>query len=252
VSVPLAALVEYLDQYLHVAAIADAPEALNGLQVENDGAVTRLAVAVDACQATIDAAARVRADLLLVHHGLFWSGLKPLTERHGRRVRQLVRSGIALYSAHLPLDLHAEVGNNVLLARLLGVSDTLPFGDDQGQTVGIIGRLEVSRDELVARVRASLAIEPTAIATGPEQVRRVAVVTGAGGAFLEPARAAGADTLVTGEGKHHSYFDAEELGMNVVYAGHYATETLGVKALGAHLHQRFGIPWHFIDHPTGL
>jgi putative NIF3 family GTP cyclohydrolase 1 type 2 len=140
----------------------------------------------------------------------------------------------------------------VLLARLLGVSDTAAFADDHGQSAGVIGRLEVSRDELMARVRASLAIEPVVIATGPGHVRRVAVITGAGGAFIAAAYAAGADTLVTGEGKHHSYFDAEELGVNVVYAGHYATETLGVKALGAHLHERFGIPWHFIDHPTGL
>jgi dinuclear metal center YbgI/SA1388 family protein len=252
VSAPLAAVVEYLNAYLRVASIADAPEALNGLQVENDGTVTRLAAAVDACQATIAAAAELRADFLLVHHGLFWSGLTPITQRHGRRVRRLIESGIALYSAHLPLDLHAEVGNNVLLARLLGLSDAVPFGDEGGQPVGVVGRLEGPRNEVVARVRTSLAIEPLVIATGPEQVRRVAVITGAGGGFIAAAHAAGADTYVTGEGKHHSYFDAEELGVNVVYAGHYATETLGVKALGAHVHERFGIPWQFVDHPTGL
>ena len=242
----------YLDTYLRVADVADSAEALNGLQIDHEGPITRLAAAVDACLATINRAADNGAEFLLVHHGLFWAGLEPLTGRHGRRVRRLVESGIALYSAHIPLDLHPEVGNNAVLARKLGVSDREWFGDYKGEKLGVAGRLPIALEELSERVGTLFGVTPRTIACGPETVYRVGIISGGGGDMIEQARQAGVDTFITGEGKHHTYFDAEEWGLNLIFAGHYATETVGVKALAAHLSEEFDLPWDFIDHPTGM
>jgi len=245
-------VVVYLDSYLQPRLIPDDPRALNGLQVSNSGRLGLIAAAVDACQATIDAAAARGAGLLVVHHGLFWGGLEAVTGLHGRRLRKLIQSDVALYSAHLPLDCHPEVGNNPVLARSLGIQGLVPFGEYEGYRIGVMGELSLRRDHLVSAVARLLETAPRLLATGPEQVSRAAVVTGAGAAYITEAKEAGADTLITGEGPHHSYFDAEELGVNVIYAGHYATETVGVKALAAHLSARFQLPWEFLDHPTGL
>lgn len=252
VTASLRQVVAYLDRYLRIAELPDWPNALNGLQVENDGRVTCIAAAVDVCQATIEAAHHAGADLLLVHHGLFWGGLEPITGRHGRRVGTLVRAGIALYAAHLPLDVHPDVGNNAVLAAQLGLEQVERFGEHEGVPIGVAGRLETGRDELLQRLAELLGATPRLLPGGPARTRRVGVITGAGGGMIAAARDAGVDTYVTGEGPHHTYFDAEEWGLNVIYAGHYATETVGVKALGAHLAERFGLEWQFLDHPTGL
>ena len=245
-------IVEYLTGYLRISEIPDDPRALNGLQVENSGSVTRIAAAVDACQATIDRAGDIGADLMLVHHGLFWSGLEPVSGVHGRRIRSLVSRGIALYSAHLPLDCHLDVGNNVLLARRLGVTNLQPFGESDGVRIGFAGDLSVDRAALASRIQSELGIAPRVVATGPERIRRIGIVSGAASSYLPSAAAAGLDTFLTGEGPHHTYLLAEELKINLVYAGHYATETLGVQALAAHLSERFHVPWEFLDHPTGM
>lgn len=250
--VGLADLVTYLDQYLQVATVADSPEALNGLQVENGGRVRRLAAAVDACEATIAMAAAEQADLLLVHHGLFWSGLAPLTGPAYRRIAGLVRSDVAVYSSHLPLDRHPDVGNAPVLARQLGVTVRGDFGTYRGQTVGVWGELDVSRDELAQRIARVTGQAPRILGFGPDRARRIGIVTGAGGGEIHQAAEASLDTYLTGEGPHWSYFDAEELHINVIYAGHYATETMGVKALAEHLSAKFDLPWVFLDHPTGL
>ncbi len=247
-----AELIGYLDTYLRVGEVPDYANALNGLQVANSGKLSKIAVAVDACQATIDAAAGMGADLLIVHHGLFWSGLEPLTGRHGRRVRALYLNDIALYSAHLPLDCHPEVGNNAVLARDLGLAEVEGFGEYNGVTIGVMGSYGGELADLVDRLRGRLGGDARVIACGPAVCRKVAIVSGAASDLLRAARDAGVDTFVTGEGPHHTYLDAEEWGMNLVYAGHYATETVGVIALAGHLEQRFGMPWEFVDHPTGL
>ena len=248
----LTELVSYLDGYLRVAVVPDAPHAVNGLQVANRGTVSRVAVAVDLCEATVRLAAEQRADLLLVHHGLFWGGLQPLTGRAYRRVASLIANDIALYSAHLPLDLHPDVGNNAVLARQLGVSLRGEFGEEYGVRIGRWGEIDVSRHALERQLSALTGSAPRLMAFGPERVQRVGIVTGAAGSMIAQAAGAGLDTFVTGEGPHHTFFDAEELKMNVFYAGHYATETVGVKALAEHLHARFHLPWMFLDHPTGL
>src|SRR3989441_10536136 len=248
----LTELVSYLDGYLRVGEVPDSPHAINGLQVANAGTVSRLAAAVDLCEATVRLAAEQRADLLLVHHGLFWGGLQPLTGRAYRRVAGLMAQNIALYSAHLPLDLHPDVGNNAVLARQLGVSLRGEFGEEYGVRIGRWGEIDVSRHALERQLSALTGSAPRLMAFGPERVHRVGIVTGAAGSMIAQAAGAGLDTFVTGEGPHHTFFDAEELKMNVFYAGHYATETVGVKALAEHLHARFHLPWTFLDHPTGL
>ena len=245
-------LVRYLDAYLRISEVGDDPKALNGLQVENAGEVQNVAVAVDACQAVIDQAAARGADLLIVHHGLYWGGLEPLVGRHYRRVASLVRHGMALYSAHLPLDRHPEVGNNVVLARQLGVEVRGWFGEYRGAPIGTWGELDLSAEALAARLEAVLGGRVRLITGGPPQVRRVGIITGSAGSMIAQAKSAELDSFVTGEGQHWTYFDAEELGVNVFYAGHYATETLGVKALAEHMAERFQLPWSFVDHPTGL
>ncbi len=242
----------YLDRYLRIAEVGDSAEALNGLQVDHEGEVTRIACAVDACQTTIDAAADLGAEFLLVHHGLFWAGLEPLTGRHGRRVRRLMNAGIAVYSAHMPLDLHPEIGNNAVLANELGLEGRDWFGDYKGERLGVAGNLSVSIGELVKRLASIVGGSPRTMAHGPDTSARVGIISGGGGDMIAQAREAGVDTFITGEGKHHSFFDAEEWGLNVIYAGHYATETIGVKALAAHLSEKFDIPWNFLDHPTGM
>jgi dinuclear metal center YbgI/SA1388 family protein len=254
-SAALADIVGYLDRYLRIGEVPDETNAVNGLQVENaSGRVAALVAAVDASQATIDGIAGDGPVLLLVHHGLFWDGNLPVTGRRYRRLARLLAKEIAVYSAHIPLDVHPEVGNNALLARALGLVNLSEFDNYRGIPLGIVGEFPhgLARDLLVGRLNELLGSEARLIAGGPELARSVGIITGAGGSRIATARAAGADTFITGEGAHHTYFDAMELGLNVIYAGHYATEQGGIKALAEHLGSRFGLPWEFHDHPTGL
>src|SRR5713226_10077502 len=225
----------YLDDYLRVREVADAPDALNGLQLANGGEITRVAAAVDVCEATVRLAAEAQADLLLVHHGLFWGGPRPLTGPAYRRVAGLLQCDIAVYAAHLPLDRHPEVGNNSVLARLLGVSVRGEFGSYHGAPLGVWGERAGTREDLSRALATVLGTVPRVLPFGPERVQRVGIVTGAGGSMIPQAAAAGLDTYVTGEGQHWTFFDAEELRLNVFYAGHYATETVGVTALATHV-----------------
>ncbi|MDH4350863.1 MAG: Nif3-like dinuclear metal center hexameric protein [Gemmatimonadota bacterium] len=245
-------LAEYLDRFLRVGELPDYPQALNGLQVENSGRLTRILGAVDVSQAAIDAAVARRADFMIVHHGLFWGGLQRVTNRFGRRLRGLIQHDMALYSAHIPLDCHAEVGNNAVLAADLELEGPVPFGRFEGMEIGVMGGLEVPIAELADRLGVRLGVAPQVIAKGPAVTKRIAIVTGGASQCIAEAHERDVDTFITGEGPHHTFFDAEEWGINLIYAGHYATETVGVQALGEHLHDRFGIPFEFFDHPTGL
>jgi dinuclear metal center YbgI/SA1388 family protein len=250
--IELTELTEYLDEYLAVAEVPDNPNALNGLQVEADGPVARIAAAVDATEASIEAAVDRGADLLLVHHGLFWAGNRPVTGRRYRRLRRALEGGLAVYSAHIPLDVHPEVGNNVVLAGELGLDVDGTFGDYEGIPVGVTGRLDIRREALCARLDELLGGRVKMIAGGAERMERVGVITGGGERFIGAAIEAGLDGLVTGEGSHHTYFDATEGGLNLYYGGHYATEVWGVRALAGHLRDTFGLEWEFLDFPTGL
>ena len=246
-------LIDYLDSYLRIGETPDYTQANNGLQVESGRSVVRrVAFAVDAAQATIDAAAERGAEMLIVHHGLFWDGVHGVTGRRYRRIKALLDADLALYSAHLPLDAHPEVGNCAVLAREIGVEIEGRFGDYKGLEVGVWGTLELRREALAARLDQILGSRVRMIGGGPERIRTVGVITGGAGGQIEDARRAGLDAFITGEGAHHHYFDATEGGINLYFGGHYATEVWGLKALAAHLESVFGVQTDFIDHPTGL
>lgn len=250
----LESLLQYLDLYLASASHPDYPAAWNGLQVGGPAEVRHLVAAVDASAASIAAAVERGADLVIVHHGLFWGGSAPLTGRLLGRVRPLIEHGVGLYSSHLPLDGHAEVGNNALLGRALGLALEGRFDAYQGTPVGWYGRLAEPLDAHGLRARAESAVAGPArvIEGGPARIERVGVVTGAGADALAEAASLGLDALVTGECHHHHAIDAMELGVHLVLAGHYATETFGVQALAAHAAERFDLTWEFVDVPTGL
>lgn len=248
-------LLQYLDGYLQISTHPDYPGALNGLQVEGRrGEVRHVVAAVDASEASITAAVEREADLLIVHHGLFWGGARPLTGRLMRRVRPLVEAGVSLWSCHLPLDGHAEVGNSALLARALGLELKGRFAAYQGAEIGWHGVLPkpLEPEELRTRAGTALGGAVRLLEGGPAKAERVGVVTGGGASFTAEAADLGLDALVTGEASHHVYFDAAELGIHVLLGGHYATETFGVRALAEHVAERFDLTWEFVDQPTGL
>jgi len=248
----LAAIVKYCDQLLRTGAVGDYEGAVNGLQAANSGTVTRIAAAVDASLATAKLAIAANADLLIVHHGLFWSPSHPWTGKKYELMRLLVENNLAIYSSHLPLDAHPKLGNNVLLCATLGLKELRPFFVSHGQPIGFQARARISRPKLAAKLERATGAKPRVIPGGDEICRRIGVVTGGAGGDLKLAAEAGVDTFITGEGPHWTYALAEELGINIFYGGHYATETFGVNALAAHLSKKFNVPWKFIDHPTGL
>jgi dinuclear metal center YbgI/SA1388 family protein len=248
----LSAIVKYSDRLLRTSEVADYDGAVNGLQMENAGGVTRIAAAVDASLATVRKAIEARADLLVVHHGLFWSKRHPWTGKNFELMRLLLENGVAIYSSHLPLDMHAQLGNNAQLCAALGLRNLKPFFHTKNQFLGLQTATSIPRVELSRRLSKAVSGEVKLLPGGPLTCKRIGVVTGGAGAEVKLAAAEGVDTFITGEGPHWTYALAEELGVNVLYAGHYATETFGVKALAAHLSKKFRVPWVFLDHPTGL
>ena len=248
----LESLLQYLAEYLDVDGFPDHASAHNGLQVAGPTEVGRLAVAVDASEAVILEAVEKGADLLLVHHGLFWDGGTRVVGPRYRKLQALIQGGTGLYGCHLPLDTHVDVGNCAVLCKELGWETGGRFGTHKGREFGWWCHVDLEREALVAHVESVVGGPVRLIPGGPPHVYRVGVVTGAAAGLISDAAELGLDALLTGEGSHHTFNDAMEFGVNALYAGHYATETWGVKALAAHLEERFGIPWEFIDAPTGL
>ena len=248
----LSAIVAHCDKTLQPAGFSDWDGAVNGLQVENLGSVRKIAAAVDASLATIRLAIDAKADLLIVHHGLFWGPTHPWTGKRREMIRLLIENDLAVYSSHLPLDAHAKLGNNAQLAAALGLKNLKPFFFEKGQFIGLQSRTRMNRRELERRLERALGRAPILLPGGSEVCQRIGIVTGGAGAELKKAASEGVDTFITGEGPHWTYALAEEAGINVFYGGHYATETFGVKALAAHLSKKFKLPWTFLDHPTGL
>jgi dinuclear metal center YbgI/SA1388 family protein len=248
----LTELISYLETYLQLADFTDNSQ--NGLQVQGRKEIHRVAAAVDACQETIDAAAAAQIDFLIVHHGLFWDKPEKLVGAHYHRAKKLLDAGINLYCAHLPLDAHPEVGNNAVLARRLGFEPAAGFGHHHGRDIGAIAEAKtaISQTEFLRRLHNVLGQNVRADFFGTEAIQRLAIVTG-GGAFLLPqAMAAGVDAFITGESRHSFYHVCKENRFNVIYGGHYATETFGVIALAQHLEAKFQLPYQFLDFPTGL
>ena len=237
-------LVRYLNGYLDLEAFPQDPS-LNGLQVEGKPRVTKVGAAVDAGEAVFRKALEEGVDFLLVHHGLFWGRPFPIVGHHKRRLALLFQGGINLYAVHLPLDAHPEVGNNFVLARDLGLLDLIPWD------VGVRGRFPLPTPllQVADRLGQLTGMQPLVHQGGLDQVETVIIVSGSGTGLLPKVDA---DLFITGEPKHAVFHETFERGLNVIYAGHYDTETFGVKALAQHLYGRFGLPWVFLDHPTGL
>lgn len=248
----LAQIVSYADEHLRVREIDDWPNALNGLQVENSGAVTKIGAAVDASSRNVDQAIERGVNFLVVHHGLFWPGLLPIAGGRRRMFERILGHDLALYSVHLPLDVHSVLGNNAQLASALGFENTAPFFEAKGQLIGLRIQTRISRDELARKVEQSLGGTVRLFAAGPEQTNSIGLITGGAGSEIYAVAREGIDTFITGEAPHWAAVAAEELGINLLLGGHYATETFGVKALAAHLSDRFNLPWEFINSPTGL
>jgi dinuclear metal center YbgI/SA1388 family protein len=255
---PLAEIAQHLDTVLRTTEIPDYPGAHNGIQVEHAGPVRRCAVAVDASLRTIQGATDAGANLLIVHHGLFWAGAQPLRGRHYERLRRLIAGDVAVYSSHLPLDLHPTLGNNALLAEALGLVPSEGFARFQTIDVGVAGTSDIETSALACRLRTIAEREGGGLVavgvTPARRTRRWGICTGAGASSdtLREAAERGIDTLIVGEGPQHTAVEAPELGIAVLYGGHYATETFGVRALGAEIERVFGLPYSFIDAPTGL
>ncbi|MEX2578997.1 MAG: Nif3-like dinuclear metal center hexameric protein [Verrucomicrobiales bacterium] len=252
--VKLADVVSAANDWLHLDEIPDYPQALNGLQLENGGEVKKIVAAVDACLPVIERACERGADLLVVHHGLFWQGAQRIEGPVYRKLKTAMGHDLAIYSAHIPLDVHPELGNNAQLVRALDLGAAPePFFEWKGIELGLRVETEISRDDLLARVERATGTTPQLCPGGPEAVRKLGVITGGAGGEIAAIAETGVDTFLTGEGPHWSYTAAEELGINLIYGGHYATETFGVKALAQRWCAEFeGLEWDFIDHPTGL
>src|SRR5437879_4650451 len=248
----LSNIVSYSDDFLRIRDVGDWDNALNGLQIENSGGVTRLGAAVDVSTRVLTEATKKKVDLLIVHHGLFWPGWQPVRKSLRRQLQIAFENDIALYSAHLPLDLHPQVGNNAQLARALGLRSTTPFFEEKGQLIGLKARAAMSRDQLLRKLEKSLGGAVKTFNFGPPKTKLLGIVTGGAGGEIDRVAQEKIDTFITGEAPHWAAVAAEELGINLLLGGHYATETFGVKALATRLSEKFSLPWQFIDRSTGL
>ena len=248
----LSEIVSYTNRFLRIREVGDWDNALNGLQIENSGRVTRIDAAVDVSTRVLSEAAERDVDLLIVHHGLFWPGLQPVRGALRRQLRIAFENDVALYSAHLPLDIHRRIGNNAQLVAALGLKSSKPFLEEKGQPVGLKVRASLPCNELTRKFEKAVNGPVKVFGFGPKQTRMIGIVTGAAGSEIYRVADEGIDTFITGEAPHWAAVAAEEVGVNLLLGGHYATEVFGVKALAAHLSNRFQIPWEFIDCPTGL
>lgn len=245
-------IVAFLDLELRTTSIQDYPGAMNGLQLANEGQVGRIVAAVDASLPVIEAVAAGGPSLLIVHHGMFWQGVQPVTGPFYRKLKIAMEAGLAIYSSHLPLDIHPNYGNNILLAKGIGLQNPEPFLDQKGLLIGLKGGWCGTRNEMTRQMQEFLGGSVTVCPGGPDIISEVGIVTGGAGSEVARVAAAGLDSFITGEGPHWSYSLAEELGLNVFYGGHYATETFGVRAISEAVARRFLLEWDYFDHPSGL
>ena len=244
-------LIRHLDTLLNTGGICDASQ--NGLQVEGPDTIRKAAFAVDGSLATIQQAILHKADILIVHHGIFWDKPVRATGPLYSRLKTLFDGNCALYASHLPLDLHPQYGNNAVIAGKLGLEDIAPFGEYHGITIGCGGTLPSPSDlSTLSQNLSSVTGSPCLTVEGGHHCSRIAIVSGGGASMLDQAAQEGFDTLITGESSHSSYHYAKELGVNMIFGGHYATETFGVKALMEHIRKTFSLETVFIDIPTGM
>ncbi|OQX29066.1 MAG: Nif3-like dinuclear metal center hexameric protein [Spirochaeta sp. LUC14_002_19_P3] len=240
---------------LEFSEIDSIDSALNGVQVGSfDADISKMIFAVDACEASFLRARDEGAEVLFVHHGIYWGFVYPLTGVRGERVRYLMNNGIALYACHLPLDRHPVLGNNAQMAQILGLEEVEGFGDYKGRMIGCRGLLSVGEEleSIVARLFGLWDNSIRALRFGPKEIHTVGIISG--GAVYEVSQAidAGLDLYITGDASHNIYHECREAGINVLFAGHYLTEVFGVRAMAQRVHQELGLETKFIDIPTGL
>ena len=248
----LSDIVTYLDRELRIKEIPDYSGAHNGLQLENNGEVTKVVAAVDASSPVIEKAIAADADLLLVHHGMFWQGVRPFTGAIYQKIKMAMDANLAIYSAHLPLDIHPTLGNNALLAKAIGLEVTGAFMEWKGIELGLSGEMDLNLGELKAQLGRVLNGPILSCGAKTSCVGEVGIITGGAGSQVEEAARQGIQTFITGEGPHWSYPLAEELGLNFLYGGHYLTEIFGIRELGQTVSTAESLKFEFIDHPTGL
>lgn len=257
-TISLGELARYTDSLLETQSTPDYPNAVNGVQMHNQAAIRKIAAAVDFSTRAVQGAVSSGANLLIVHHGMFWGGLEPITGSRYRRVRMLIEADIAVYASHLPLDRHPTLGNNALLAKDLGLQPSAPFARFEDTFIGLCGESDIETAAIINSAQRFAQTHGgdlrTSLVQPDRRTRKWAICTGAGASAdtLRETTAMGVDTLIVGEGPHWTAIDAEENDLVIIYAGHYATETLGVCALAQHLSTKFDLPWSFVSAPTGL
>jgi dinuclear metal center YbgI/SA1388 family protein len=257
-TISLVELARYTDNLLGTSSTQDYSNAVNGIQVHNESPIRKITAAVDFSTRAVQGVIANGGNLLVVHHGMFWGGLEPIVGSHYRQVRMLIEADIALYASHLPLDRHPTLGNNVLLAKELGLEPSAPFAHFEDTSIGLSGESDIETAAIVTSAgkfaRTHGGDVRTSLMQAGRRTRKWAICTGAGASAdtLREASAMGVDTLIVGEGPHWTAIHAEENGLVIIYAGHYATETLGVCALAQHLGKKFDLPWNFVSAPTGL
>ncbi len=246
-------IIGFLDEELSIASVPDYPGAWNGLQLENNGEVRKIATAVDASLPVIEKAIAAQAELLIVHHGMFWQGVQQIVNSQYKKLKVAMDANLAIYSAHIPLDVHPVLGNNACLVREIELEGVRSYHSWKGIELGLAGTVNCDYDELLRRIKQAVGSDihhcPGKVSHDPG---KIGVITGGAGSEIQAMHAQGIETFITGEGPHWSYSLAEELGVNLIYAGHYASETFGVRELGGFLHKKYQIEVEFIDHPTGL
>ncbi|HTE89440.1 MAG TPA: Nif3-like dinuclear metal center hexameric protein [Terriglobales bacterium] len=257
-TISLEDLARYTDGLLETQNTPDYPNAVNGVQLNNESPIRKIAAAVDFSTRAVEGAIASGANLLIVHHGIFWGGLEPLSGPRYRRIRMLIEADIAVYASHLPLDRHPRLGNNVLLAKALGLQPSAPFASFEETFIGLCGESDLETATLITSAREFARTRGgdlrTSLVQAGRRTRKWAICTGAGALAdtLREASTVGVDTLIVGEGPHWTAIHAEENDLVIIYAGHYATETLGVCALAQHLGEKYDLPWNFVSAPTGL
>ena len=245
-------IIEYLDDLLEINKFSDS--STNGLQVDsgNDN-IESIALAVDSGLSVIEAAKN--SQLLIVHHGFFWGGIRSIDSALSKKLSCLYTNQCSLAAYHLPLDAHPEVGNNFELARLLGLVKLKSYFNFDGQNIGVIGEFEKSLDFKTIEAKLKPVSEGAPIFSwnfGKQAIKTVGIVTGSGSSALDACAKANLDLFISGEPKQEAYHTAKDLKLNAIFAGHYGTETFGVKALGRKLSEKFNVKVNFIEQPTGV
>ncbi len=246
---------QYFRGYLSIDDMAGLDPSMNGIQVgRSDTALRKVAFAVDACMETFERAHDTGAQALVVHHGIFWGAERPLTGHHYRRIHYLMQNDIALYAIHLPLDMHPDLGNNIRMARALSLEKLEPFGEVKGTPIGFQGRLPAAQtlESIITTLFGASDNIIQALPFGVDEIESIGIVSGGAPGSVHEAARKGLDLFITGDASHTIYHAALEDGINVVFGGHYNTETWGVSALAEQLHTDAGVETVFIDVPTGL